>query len=97
MSMSVLADFTAAVLMPCATIPRDHTIVHVNLGIPEMDGLAMVKLICPRLFSLSLKKGIEQKNHFVIRCMINLLKQKQVFDFPCENTGCESCRYKRVY
>lgn len=51
MSMSVLADFTAAVLMPCATIPRDHTIVHVNLGIPEMDGLAMVKLICPIIFS----------------------------------------------
>ena len=74
MSMSVLADFTAAVLMPCATIPRDHTIVHVNLGIPEMDGLAMVKLICPRLFSLSLKKGIEQKNNFLIRCMINLVK-----------------------
>ena len=90
MSMSVLADFTAAVLMPCATIPRDHTIVHVNLGIPEMDGLAMVKLICPRLLSLSLKKGIEQKNHFVIRCMINLVKTEA-------NTGCESCRYKRVY
>lgn len=42
MSVSVPVDYTAAVLMQCAAIPRDRTSVHVNLGILEMDGLAMV-------------------------------------------------------
>ena len=40
--MSVLQKHTTAVLMLCATIPRDRTTVHANLDILEMDGLAKV-------------------------------------------------------
>ena len=39
---SALRESTTAVLMVCATIPRDRTTVHVNLDILEMDGLAEV-------------------------------------------------------
>ena len=40
--MNVLQENRTAVLMQSAIIPRDRTIVHVNLDILEMDGLAMV-------------------------------------------------------
>ena len=39
---SVLRESTTAVLMVCATIPRDRTTVHVNLDILEMEGPAEV-------------------------------------------------------
>lgn len=35
--MSVLRDYTAAVLTLCVTIPRDLTDVHVNMDTMEMD------------------------------------------------------------
>lgn len=50
MSTSVLRNYTIAVLMLCATISRDLTTVHVNLDIPEMEGLAKVKLNCNKFF-----------------------------------------------
>ena len=40
--MSVPEEHTNAVLMLCATIPKDRTTVHANLDILEMDGLAKV-------------------------------------------------------
>ena len=40
--MSVLKDHTSAVLMLCATTPKDRTTVHVNLDILEMNRLAQV-------------------------------------------------------
>ena len=40
--MSAHKKNTTAVLMLCAAIPRDHTTVHVNLDILEMDRLAKV-------------------------------------------------------
>ena len=40
--MSVLKDHTNAVLMLCATIPKDRTTVHVNQDILEMDCPAQV-------------------------------------------------------
>ena len=44
MLTNVPKDNTTAVLMLCATIPRDRTTVHVNLDILEMDGLAKVQV-----------------------------------------------------
>lgn len=40
--MSVLRNYTAAVLMLCAPIPRDRTTVHVTLDILEMEKSATV-------------------------------------------------------
>ena len=40
---SVPRESTTAVLMLCATIPRDRTTVHANLDIMEMDGIAKVE------------------------------------------------------
>ena len=37
MLMNVPKESTTAVLMLCATIPKDRTTVHVNLDILEMD------------------------------------------------------------
>ena len=42
MLTSVLRESTTAVLMLCATIPRDRTTVHANLDILEMDCPAQV-------------------------------------------------------
>ena len=42
--MSVLQKQPSAVLMLCATIPRDRTTVHVNLNILEMDKHAKVNI-----------------------------------------------------
>ena len=39
---SAQKENTTAVLMLCATIPRDRTTVHVNLDILEMDRHAQV-------------------------------------------------------
>ena len=41
-SMSAHKKSTTAVLMLCATIPRDRTAVHANLDILEMEGPAKV-------------------------------------------------------
>ena len=41
--MSVLNENTNAVLMLCAAITRDRTVVHVNLDFLEMDALAKVE------------------------------------------------------
>ena len=46
MSMSVLRDHMAAVLMLCASIPRDPIPVRVNLDTLEMDELAKVNGLC---------------------------------------------------
>ena len=45
MSMSVVRDYTTAVLMPCVAISRDRTSVHVKLDISEMEKFAMVNLL----------------------------------------------------
>ena len=42
MLTSVLRESTTAVLMLCATTPKDRTTVHVNLDILEMEGPAQV-------------------------------------------------------
>lgn len=41
----MLQEHTTAVLMLCATIPRDRTTVHVNLVILEMEELVKVSLV----------------------------------------------------
>ena len=41
----MLQEHTTAVLMLCATIPRDRSTVHVNLVILEMEELAKVSLV----------------------------------------------------
>lgn len=42
--MSVPLEHITAVLMPCATIPKDHTTAHVNRDFLEMDKCAQVNL-----------------------------------------------------
>ena len=47
MLMNVPKDNTTAVLMLCATIPKDRTTVHVNLDTLEMDWPAQVNVLQP--------------------------------------------------
>ena len=48
--MSVPEEHTHAVLMLCATIPRDRTIAHVNLDTLEMDIPAATVMFLSRYF-----------------------------------------------
>ena len=63
---SAQKENTTAVLMPCATIPRNRTTVHVNLDILEMERHAQV-IFC----AISIKL-LSKRNQVVCLLLLQL-------------------------